>query len=90
MVDDSDHSVKANTLNGFMFGGGPARRFIGEMTATPTLQQILPGGQSGVLGSPFYASQLGRWLTNQYKPLNISVAVATQAPLAVLDFVPRQ
>ena len=90
VVDDSDHSVKANTLNGFMFGGGPARRFIGEMTATPTLQQILPGGQSGVLGSPFYASQLGRWLTNQYKPLNISVAVATQAPLAVLDFVPRQ
>jgi len=90
VVDDSDHSVRANTLNGFMFGSGPARRFVGEMTATPTLRQILPGGQSGVLGSPFYASQLGRWLTNQYKPLNISVATATQNPLAQLDFVPRQ
>ena len=27
VVDDSDVSVRANTLNGFMFGSGPVRRF---------------------------------------------------------------
>ena len=28
--------------------------------------QIIPGGQSGVPGSPYYANMLGRWLTNRY------------------------
>ncbi len=89
VVDDSDHNVRANTVNGYMFGGGPARRFIGEMTSPANMLQILPGGQSGVLGSPLYASQLGRWLTNQYKPLVIDVAQSTTNPVTRLDFIPR-
>jgi len=43
---------------------------------------------SGVLGSPFYASQLGRWLTNQYKPVNIKVSDAVANPIVTLNFVP--
>ena len=89
VVDDSDHSVRANSVNGFMFTNGPARRFVGEMTSPATMRQILPGGQSGVLGSPRYASQLGRWLTNQYKPLVIDVTQSTTNPVTRLDFIPR-
>jgi len=88
-VDASSHSTKANSVNGFMFGSGPARRFVGEMSSPlPALQQILPGGQSGVLGSPFYASQLSRWLTNNYKSLNLDVPSSTANPVTVLNFVP--
>ena len=49
---------------------------------------ILPGGESGVLGSPFYASQLGRWLTNNYKTVNIKVSDAVANPIQTLNFVP--
>jgi len=89
VLDASGHGVRANSVNGFMFGSGPARRFVGEMTDGFTPSQILPGGQSGVLGSPGYASQLGRWLTNRYKPMPLNVAAATAAPSAVLSFQPR-
>lgn len=88
-VDVANHSVRANTLNGFMFGSGPARRFVGEMTTPIAAVQILPGGQSGQLGHPLYVSQLGRWLTNGYKTLNISVAAATANPATTISFVPR-
>lgn len=85
VVDASGHNARANTLNGFMFGGGPVRRFIGEMTDTPTLLQIAPGGQDGKIGGPGYVSQLPRWLVNAYKPLVLDPA----APQAVtLQFTP--
>ncbi len=78
-VDASRHDARADTLNGFMFGAGPARRFIGEMQAEGILgHQTIPGGQSGDITSPLYASQLPRWLTNQYHPL-----VPGQAPSTV-------
>jgi penicillin amidase len=89
VVDASGHSVRANTVNGFMFGSGPARRFLSEMTDGYTPLQILPGGQSGVLGSPFYASQLSRWLVNAYKPMPLNVTVATTNPLTTISFQPR-
>lgn len=70
-VDASSHNPRANTLNGFMFGSGPARRFVGEMTPAIHAEQIYPGGQSGNLMNPGYTSQLDKWLINDYKPLLI-------------------
>ena len=89
VVDASGHNSRANTLNGFMFGSGPVRRFIGEMTDTPTLLQIAPGGQDGKIGGPGYISQLPRWLVNAYKPLVVDPAVSEAGEIAKLDFVPR-
>lgn len=89
VLDASGHSVRANTVNGFMFGSGPARRKVAEMTDGFVPQQIIPGGQRAVLGNPLYASQLGRWLTNQYKPMPLSVSAATASPASVLSFQPR-
>lgn len=88
-VDASSHNTRANTLNGFMFGSGPVRRFIGEMTETPTLLQIMPGGQDGKIGGPGYISQLPIWLVNGYKPLVIDPAASQASAVATLDFTPR-
>jgi penicillin amidase len=70
VVDASGHDARAEGLNAFMFGSGPARRFLGE--ARPDgirAVQVIPGGQSGIPGHPHYASQLGLWLTNDYHPM---------------------
>jgi penicillin G amidase len=88
-VDASSHSTRANTLNGFMFGSGPARRFVGEMTSPIAAMQSYPGGQSGVLGDPLYISQLPLWLVNAYKPLPIDAAAHTAAATTTLQFQPR-
>lgn len=88
VVDASGHSVRANTVNGFTFGGGPVRRFVGEMTDEIRAFQIIPGGQSGVLGDPLYVSQLGRWLTNRYKPLAVGRDAALARERVRLKFVP--
>jgi len=83
-VDASSHSSRANTLNGFMFGSGPNRRFVGEMTPDGVVgYNTIPGGQSGVFYHPNYSSQLPLWLTNNYHDLALgeedgqAVAVST-------------
>lgn len=70
VVDASGHDARAQGIDAFMFGSGPARRFLGEVRpdGLRTLQ-VIPGGQSGILGHPHYASQLGLWLTNDYHPM---------------------
>ncbi len=87
-VNVAAHNIRANTVNGFMFGSGAARRFVGEMSNTIDAGQIIPGGPSGVLGSPFYVSQLGRWLTAQYKPLPISQGAALALTVTTINFTP--
>lgn len=67
VVDASSHNPRAASLNGFMFGSGPARRFIGE--ARPNrikAVEVIPGGASGVPGNRFFGNQLGHWLTNDF------------------------
>lgn len=89
VVDASGHGVRSNTVNGFMFGSGPVRRFIGEMTDPPTLLQIMPGGQDGKIGGPGYVSQLPRWLVNAYKPLVLDPAASQAGEVARIEFSPR-
>jgi len=68
-VDAASHNVRADSVNEFMFGSGPARRFIGTLLPSgPAAEEVIPGGTSGVLGSPFQADQLRLWLTNRYHP----------------------
>lgn len=88
-VDASSHSARADGLNDFMFGSGPSRRFIGVLDpAGIEAQEILPGGQSGVLVSPFYTNQLERWLNNEYHPLIIDSGEARGAEMDRLDLQP--
>ncbi|HET6664508.1 MAG TPA: penicillin acylase family protein, partial [Acidimicrobiales bacterium] len=65
-VDASGHSARADGLNEFTFGGGPVRRFVGiAQPGRPYAETSLPGGASGLRGSPHYADLLPMWLTNE-------------------------
>jgi len=66
-VDASSHNPRASTLNGFMFGSGPARRFVAEARHNhPKAVQVIPGGESGNPAGPWFGNQLGLWLTDDY------------------------
>ena len=91
VVDASSHSSRADSSNDFMFGSGPSRRYIGESSKAPRGidgQTTLPGGVSGVLGSPLYANILGRWLTNDYYDIRQRVRDVKQNAASTLKFVP--
>jgi penicillin amidase len=88
-VDASSHSTRADGLNEFMFGSGPARRTVAEMTpGTPNVSEVLPGGRSGVLVSPFYTNQLRLWLVNDYLPLGFGESQAQSSAANVTTFTP--
>ena len=87
VVDASGHSARADGLNDFMFGSGPARRVVAEVTSDgPVADEIIPGGRSGILLSPFYTNQLMRWLVNDYLPLDIGEADASGNAVLVETF----
>lgn len=89
-VDASSHSARADGLNEFMFGAGPARRFVGDLDATGIDgEEIIPGGQDGIVISPNYAGQLGRWLTNDYHPLTLGEAAADASKVVTHTFIPK-
>jgi penicillin amidase len=88
-VDASSHSARADGLNEFMFGSGPARRFIGSMTPDgPDGEEVIPGGRSGVFLSPHYADQLPLWLTNEYHPLTMGADAADRTEAGSFRFLP--
>ncbi len=66
VVDASEHPVRAAGSHDFMFVSGPVQRYVAELDDGRIAGQTsLPGGESGVLGSPFHVNLLGRWLTNE-------------------------
>lgn len=69
-VDASRHNARATTVNGFMFGSGPNRRYVGDMSKDGIRgESSLPGGVSGIPTSPFYTNLLLLWLTNDTFPV---------------------
>jgi cysteine-rich repeat protein len=86
-LDASSHSARADGINKFMFGAGPARRFIATMTPDgPEAMQVIPGGESGVLGSPNRTDQLQLWLANEYHPLPVSLDDVNAQAVATEDY----
>jgi penicillin amidase len=73
-VDLGNHQFNRDNSNGFMFPTGPSRRYVASIEFDGiTSVSSLPGGQSGVPGSPFYVNLLRRWLTNESFPLRTDV-----------------
>jgi penicillin amidase len=65
-IDPANHPINRDNSNGFMFGAGPAHRYVASIGPDGiTSVSSLPGGESGVLGSPFHVNLLPRWLTNE-------------------------
>ena len=55
-VDLGNHQFNRDNSNGFMFAAGPSRRYVASIESDG-IESVssLPGGQSGVPSSPFYA-----------------------------------
>jgi penicillin amidase len=88
-VDASEHPLRAATSDGFMFGEGPAHRFVAQVRRG-RLEAVtaLPGGESGVIGSPHYVDLLVGWLTNEAFPLLTNRAKALHDAIQREGFVP--
>jgi penicillin amidase len=81
VVDASSHNPRAQSLDDFMFGSGPNRRYVGTpggVRGSIEAESALPGGVSGVVGNEFYASLLGRWLTNDSYPFRLKTGEIMQ------------
>jgi penicillin amidase len=91
VVDASSHDARAANDGAFMFGSGPNRRYVGTPGRTPgsiEARSILPGGNSGVLGSEYYANLLGRWLTNDTYPFRTNLFEVERALDTIAVFNP--
>ena len=69
-LDRSDHDVRAETADVFMYTNGSSQRSV-HTASRQGMRGVssLPGGPSGLPGSPFYFSLLPAWLTNESYPL---------------------
>jgi len=89
VVDASSHRSTADSLNGFMFGHGPSRRFVADMDMMDVdAQEVIPGGQSGVFYNPNYSSQLPLWLVNSYHNMALSDDEAIDVAVKMTTFGP--
>jgi penicillin amidase len=90
-VDASSHSVRGAGTDGFMFNAGPVRRFVSApRRGGARSESIWPGGTSGVLGSPFYAQFLTRWLANDAIPLLLGQGEVRSNAARIERFVPAK
>jgi penicillin amidase len=88
-VDAASHPVRAASVNGFMFGSGPARRFAADLVPGHTdAVSALPGGTSADPASPFYLSLLRPYLINQYYPALLPTEVQPASVASQLLLVP--
>ena len=88
-VDAATHGVRVASVKDFMFANGPNDRFVtnapsGGISAVTAL----PGGTSGVLGSPFYFNLLPGWLINNAFPLLFTQDAIEAHTLSVTQFTP--
>jgi penicillin G amidase len=89
-VDASNHNVRAQSVNEFMFGGGPANRFVAEAHSHGMrAESVWPGGTSGALGSPFYVNLLPQWLTNDTIRLLFRTSDLHRHVFSVSNFVAK-
>ena len=88
-VDAASHDVHAADVNGFMFGGGPARRFVGDVAPGEIVAvSALPGGTSADPTNPFYLNLLRPYLFNEYYPALLAREVRGDNVAGVTRFVP--
>jgi penicillin amidase len=72
-IDNAPFNLLAASSHAYTFGGGPARRYVGELRCGGIKsEQIIPGGESGVVGDRFHTDQLSLWLTNEYHDILFS------------------
>jgi len=91
VVDASSHNPRAASPEAFMFSSGPSKRFVGEAHPSGIRGvQVIPGGASGVPGTPFFASQVELWATNDYHEAPSNHGEVMRNAVSVQRFAPAQ
>jgi penicillin amidase len=86
-VDAATHDASADSVNGFTFGSGPARRYVGVLTAGgPVGRSALPGGTSALPTSRHYLDLLPAYLTDDSYPVRSRPADIARAVESVQLF----
>lgn len=89
VVDRSDFNVRADSADGYTFSHGPSRRYVAELRPDGIQAfEVIPGGESGVLGSAHYGDQVKTWLANGYHPLFFTKREIYSHVESWQDFVP--
>lgn len=89
VVDASSHNPRATQPSQFVFGGGPARRFVAEARRSgPKAVQVTPGGASGNPAGPWFGNQVGLWLTNDYHLATVDRGEVARDRIATETLVP--
>jgi len=87
--DRSDPNVRGTSPEAYGFHSGPSRRFVAELDPKGIkIFQVLPGGQSGVLGARHYGDQLTLWLADRFHPLVTDKLEVFQTAESWQDFFP--
>jgi penicillin G amidase len=90
-VDVGNHDVRADSVNAFMFGSGPNRRYVAELTRWgPAGRSALPGGLSAVPGTRHYLDLLRPYLTDDSYAVRTTALDIARATESVAVFVPRR
>jgi penicillin G amidase len=92
-VDVSNNALLVDNPAAFIVRNGPSTRFV----ARPRIigrgfdtDASLPGGESGVPGSPFLVNLLETWLTNDTRPLRQSIVELAGDTISVENILPRK
>jgi penicillin amidase len=90
-VDAATHDAGGDSSDGFTFGSGPARRYVGVLTAAgPVGRSALPGGTSALPTSPHYLDLLPAYLTDDSYPVRTQPADVLRAAESVQFFRGRK
>lgn len=88
-VDSSPHDPWGATETGFEFAHGPANRYVVQVARRGFVSKTsLPGGVSGVLGSPWRGNLLEMWLSNDTYPVRQRAAEVFGAAAEIDRLVP--
>ncbi len=89
-VDAATHGLRGDSADGFTFGSGPARRYVGVLTvAGPVGRSALPGGTSALPTARHYDDLLPAYLTDDSYPVRTSAAQIAAATESVQLLRPR-
>jgi penicillin G amidase len=90
-VDAASHDVRADSVDAFMFGSGPARRYVGDVgPGGPRGRSALPGGTSALPGGAHYLDLLPSYLTDDSYPVRMLPADVRAATESVLTLLPER
>jgi penicillin G amidase len=90
-VDSSNHDLRAQGANGFMFNRGAVHRFVAEGSLWGVqAESIWPVGTSADPASRFYLGFLTRYLVNDTVPLLFGIGELLKATSSVVVFIPAK